>query len=73
MNNVERAILIILTLVGLDICNSWTGIFDVLPFVTHRNFFLRSLFKILFILAAAIFLFAVAALIIVIVNHIIAT
>ena len=73
MNNVERVILIILTLVGLDICNSWTGIFDVLPFVTHRNFFLRSLFKFLFVLAAAMVLIATASLVIVIINHIIAT
>ena len=31
--------------IAIDICNSWTGIFDILPFVTHKNIFLRYLFK----------------------------
>lgn len=35
--------------IAVDICNSWTGAFDILPFVTHKNLFLRFLFKFLFV------------------------
>lgn len=41
-------------LVAIDICCSWTGIFDHLPFITHKNPFLRGLFKALFVTASAI-------------------
>ena len=41
-------------LVAIDICCSWTGIFDLLPFITHKNPFLRGLFKALFVTASAI-------------------
>ncbi len=68
-NSAARIDLIFLTLIGLDICNSWTGIFDVLPFVTHRNFFKRSLFKFLFVLAAAFVIIAITSLILVIIKH----
>ena len=44
----------IFVFVAVDICNSWTGIYDVLPFVTHDNFFLRFLFKLLFVAGAGI-------------------
>ena len=57
---------IVFTLFGLDICNSWTGLYDSLPFITHKNFFIRSLFKILYMCAAAGIMLLVFSLIIVI-------
>lgn len=54
-------ITIVLTLISLDICTSWTGMFDMLPFVTHKNFFLRSLFKILYIVTTFLVLVIIAA------------
>jgi hypothetical protein len=57
---------IVFTLFGLDICNSWTGLYDSLPFITHKNFFIRSLFKILYMAAAAGIMIVLFALIIVI-------
>lgn len=44
----------IFNIVAIDICCSWTGIFDNLPFIKHENTFLRGLFKALFVMAAAI-------------------
>ena len=70
MNTASIVILIVLTLISLDICNSWTGIFDMLPFVTHRNFFLRSLFKMLYILATFLVLTFIAAFILLIITSI---
>lgn len=43
-----------------DICTSWTGIFDVLPFMTHKNRFLRYLFKLIYIAATIIALLFLA-------------
>ena len=52
MNNACIIFMVVSTIVSLDICTSWTGIYDILPFVTHKNLFLRCLFKFLFVLAA---------------------
>ena len=68
-NNLTRIILILTILFSVDICNSWTGIFDVLPFVTHRNFFLRSLFKFLFIMLFWISLTTLVATLVVMTGH----
>lgn len=43
-------------LAGIDICNSWTGIFDILPFINHKNIFLRYFFKLIFVALAAVVL-----------------
>ncbi len=52
MNNACIIFMVVSTIVSLDICTSWSGIYDILPFVTHKNLFLRCLFKFLFVLAA---------------------
>ena len=41
----------------MDVCTSWTGIYDILPFMSHKNRFLRYLFKLIYINAAIIVLF----------------
>lgn len=64
MNTASLIFLIVMTFISVDICTSWTGIFDMLPFITHKNFFLRSLFKIIFILVSAFVLVLIAAMII---------
>ncbi len=51
-----RIFLGLILFVAADICTSWTGIFDRLPFMMHRNRFLRYLFKFLYIIAAFIIL-----------------
>lgn len=56
-------------LIALDICNSWTGLFDFLPFVTHDNRFLRYLFKFLFVIAALIVLLIVETCILTVIAH----
>ena len=70
MNTACIIFYILIVLVGLDICNSWTGIFDILPLVNHKNFFIRSLFKFLFICAAAVILTTIIALVLVILKNI---
>ncbi len=69
----ERIILKILVglyiFVGVDICTSWTGIFDALPFMTHSNRFLRYLFKFIYFIVSMVFIFFVAVTILVIVNY----
>lgn len=59
-NNMCLILTIVLILVALDICNSWSGLFDTLPFITHKNRALRYLFKVLYILAAFVVLFIIA-------------
>ena len=56
-------------LIALDICNSWTGLFDFLPFVTHKNRFLRYLFKFLFVITALLVLLFVETCILTVVAH----
>jgi hypothetical protein len=51
-----RIFLGLILFVAADICTSWTGIFDRLPFMMHRNRFMRYLFKFLYIIAAFIIL-----------------
>lgn len=68
MNTASIIFLIVITIVSIDICNSWSGFFDLLPFVTHKNFFLRSLFKFIFIIVTAVFLLLVITLVIVIIQ-----
>ena len=47
--NVETKIIFALMLFGvLDIWTSWTGLFDVMPFINHDNIFLRILGKLVF-------------------------
>ncbi len=47
--NVETKIIFALMLFGvLDIWTSWTGLFDVMPFINHDNIFLRCLSKLVF-------------------------
>ncbi len=55
-----RVLLGLIIFVITDICTSWTGIFDVFPFMTHKNRFLRYLFKLIYIIAAIIALFFLA-------------
>jgi len=44
-------------LICIDVCNSWTGLFDILPFIKHRHFLVRSLFKLIFITLIGVALF----------------
>ena len=53
-NIVSKVQALVFVFVCIDICCSWTGIFDILPFVTHKNIFLRSLFKLIFVVAATL-------------------
>lgn len=48
----DGIIVLFSSLIALDIFTSWTGIFDFLPFASHKNLFLRFLFKTLFSLAS---------------------
>lgn len=62
-NIVGKIFAVLYVLTSLDICCSWTGIYDILPFVTHKNPFLRWLFKLIFVALAivvltVVFLFA---------------
>lgn len=50
----SKVFAMIFMFVTLDICCSWTGIFDILPFVTHKNPVLRFLFKLLFVVIAIV-------------------
>ena len=55
VENIETKIIFALMLFGvLDICTSWTGLFDIMPFINHDNIFLRILGKLLF---SAVWLF----------------
>ena len=47
-----KILFILLFLVIVDICCSWTGIYDLLPFMTHRNIFIRILAKLIYSVAA---------------------
>ena len=38
--------------VAVDICCSWTGLFDVLPLTDHSNVLVRALFKVIYIAVA---------------------
>ncbi len=40
----------------IDICTSWTGIYDVLPFINDRRFYIRYLFKLIYSLATVVIL-----------------
>lgn len=40
----------------IDICTSWTGIYDVLPFINDRHFYIRYLFKLIYSLATVVIL-----------------
>ena len=53
----------------IDMCFSWTGIYDSLPFMMHKNFFLRSLFKFIYICSATWIMIVIAALFIVIAEN----
>lgn len=55
--------------VVIDICNSWTGLFDILPFMSHRNRFLRYLFKLIYIVAATLFILILCIIAVAILNH----
>lgn len=59
----------IFSIIAIDICNSWTGIFDFLPFVTHKNRFLRWLFKFLFSLALFVVLIIIEGFIIYLIDY----
>ena len=55
VENIETKIFMALILLGIvDICTSWTGLFDILPFIKHNNIFLRILSKLVF---SAVWLF----------------
>ena len=60
-NSIENTVMIVMlalfAIVTIDICFSWSGFFDILPFVTHKNIFLRALFKIIFSAVAIVVIF----------------
>lgn len=66
---VLRIVLALFILVAFDICTSWTGIYDNLPFMTHRNRFLRYLFKVIYITAAIVFIFIMTIIVIAVLDH----
>ena len=70
VENITIVVFVIaVTLVSIDICNSWTGLFDFLPFVNHKNIFLRYLFKLIFsVLAAAVLVFLTACFLVIITD-----
>lgn len=68
-NTVMIIMLALFILVIIDICFSWTGIFDVLPFVTHKNFFLRTLFKLIFSVAAITIIFLLGVIFLLMINQ----
>ena len=45
---------------SIDIWTSWTGIYDILPFVTSKDIFLRVLFKTIFTCIAGIIIIVVS-------------
>ena len=70
INTACQIIAVLMVIFSIDICNSWSGIFDVLPFVTHKNFFLRSLFKLIFIICTFFVLILISSIIVVIIKNI---
>jgi len=69
INTACQIMAVLLIIISIDICTSWSGIFDVLPFVTHKNFFLRSLFKLIFIICTFIVLVIIASMILVMIKY----
>ena len=65
-----KIIAFLLTFFSIDICTSWTGMFDILPFMTHKNFFLRSLFKVIYIFCTFFFLVILASITLVLIKTI---
>lgn len=58
--DIETKIFMALILLGiLDICASWTGLFDILPFIRHNNIFLRFLSKLIFSAVWMILMFVI--------------
>lgn len=49
----DKIFLALFVFIAIDICNSWTGIFDILPFTKHKNFFVRYPAKLIFVALAA--------------------
>ena len=60
----------LLIFAATDICTSWTGIFDMFPFISHKNRFLRYLFRIIYIIAVFLALFLFTLLMVIVLNHI---
>lgn len=54
----------------LDICCSWTGIYDSLPFMMHKNKFLQILFKLIYIVLGTLTIILIIAILIVIAEDI---
>ena len=50
-------------LVALDICFSWTGIYDILPFMNHKNVFVRILVRIIYAFLSVILVTVIISLI----------
>ena len=59
-NMIIRIYVFLSVFTAVDICNSWTGIFDILPFIKHKNLFLRYLFRLLFIAVGFVIWFGLA-------------
>ncbi len=66
---VLKIVLGLFIFVAVDICTSWTGLFDILPFMSHRNRFLRYLFKLIYIIAAILFILFLSVFVLVVLNY----
>jgi len=53
---ISKLFFVLYGLTVIDICNSWTGIFDILPFINDDHWYLRYLFRIVYSFAALIVL-----------------
>ena len=66
---VLRILIGLIIFAAIDICTSWTGIFDSFPFMSHRNRFLRYLFKFLYINLVIIALIILTVIILIVINY----
>ncbi len=67
---VLKVFLGIFLLAAIDICTSWTGIYDMLPFINHKNRFLRYLFRFIYMIAVFLVLMLITILMVIVLNHI---
>lgn len=63
-----RVLIGLIILASIDICTSWTGIYDSLPFISHRNLFLRYLFKFIYIIIAFVALLILTVVVLMVIT-----
>jgi serine/threonine protein kinase len=70
LNIAVKIFFIVYPLFVVDMCFSWTGIYDSLPFMMHKNKFLQILFKFLYIVLGTQIIIVITAILIVIAEDI---